>query len=141
MHIPQGSAGQVPDQIGLAPAISPTCDSMLRGGVVKVGKGPTICTYLQDLWELEELREESGNIMGRVQRLFGDVAFKSAPVFFEISAILQTSMLQAMRLLCVTPNSLVVDGAWLGVNGRDERGVSKNALGQLNGTGRSDDMI
>ena len=42
---------------------------------------------------------------------------------------LQTCATQAFRLLSVTPSSLVVDGAWLGLNGRDERGIAKHALG------------
>ena len=36
IHIPQGSAFQPPDALGRVPATSPTCDTMLRGGVVKM---------------------------------------------------------------------------------------------------------
>ena len=76
--------------------------------------------------------------MGRIQRLMGDMAFRAAPMMMQICLIMQTAAVQAFRLLSVTPNSLVVDGPWLGANGRDERGIAKHSLGQLRGTGRCD---
>ena len=38
LHIPQGSASQAPDVIGSVPGISPACDMMLRGGVIRLGR-------------------------------------------------------------------------------------------------------
>lgn len=88
--------------------------------------------------DLDDLKESAALKMGQIQRLLGDVAFKSGPMKAQICMILQTCAVQAMRFLSVTPSSLTIDGAWLGVNGRDERSISKHALGQLRGSGRSD---
>ena len=37
-------------------------------------------TYLQDLWDLDELKSAASVTMGRIQRLMGDMAFRAAPM-------------------------------------------------------------
>ena len=141
LHIPNGDAHQPADMIGASPGVSPAGDSMFRGGIIKLGRGPTVMTYLQDVWDAEELRASASLTMGKVQRLLADISFRTTPLMFQVSAVMQFCMVQALRLLCVTPPSLIIDGPWLSLDGRDERAVARHCLGQLQSSDRSDVSI
>ena len=136
-----GSAETDSDAFGTSSGLSPSCDTMLRGGLIRIGRGTAISTYLQDLWELADLQNTATVVMGKIQQLFSDAAFRRTATMLQIRLVCQASMLQALRVLSVTLNSMLIDGPWMGLNGRDERPVTREALGQLRNVERCDVSI
>ena len=98
-HLPLGSADTNPDAFATNRGQSPSCDNMLRGGLIRMARGPTVGSYLQDLWEVSELRNSATVTMGKVQKLSSDAAFHATATMIQIGTIFQTSMIHTALIL------------------------------------------